>query len=287
MGRPVGAVPKRDENAYAKALFELLTPRYDDSWVGWFTRVTSEKFINSAWVVAWHMVNGQYKRSYKDWRAAAEGTGRGFHLFQLLQKEMQGPVGAAVQEMVSRNATLISSIPVSVRDQVAQEIAKAQQAGARPEAIARLLDGRITLAKHKLRTRARLIARTETAKASLALTEARSQSLGLRFYVWLTSEDQRVRLSHKKMDGVVVPWDEPPAPDLMWPEPGSKTRSKLGHYHAGGAPNCRCTQEVVLSLDDIQWPARVYHAGKVERYTRARFQQVFGATVERPQAAAD
>jgi len=96
-------------------------------------------------------------------------------------------------------------------------------------------------------------------KASTALTQARSEELELPAYVWMTSHDSRVRDSHRNMDGVIVLWRDPPSPEALIGE-----RSTLGHYHVGDCPNCRCTPIVILTLDDVQFPARVYSYGRIK-----------------------
>jgi len=96
----------------------------------------------------------------------------------------------------------------------------------------------------KLGKRARLIIRTESAKVNAAMTEIRAKDLGLNAYIWSTSEDRRVRPSHKIMNGVLVFWDTLLTLDNM-------------SGHAGEYPNCRCIGLPVVSLDDIQFPVKV------------------------------
>lgn len=106
--------------------------------------------------------------------------------------------------------------------------------------------------KEKLGRRAKLIIRTESSKLSAALTETRAKSLGLKAYIWSTSTDQRVRPSHKMMDGVLVFWNDAP------------TLDKMGPAHAGEYPNCRCVGLPVFELDDIKFPIKVAHKLQVE-----------------------
>lgn len=96
----------------------------------------------------------------------------------------------------------------------------------------------------KLKNRAKLVIRTESSKINAALTEVRSQSLGIKAYFWSSSKDQKTRPSHQKMDGVLVFWNDTPQLDKM-----------VGH--AGEYPNCRCTSLPIFELDDIQFPVKV------------------------------
>ena len=120
-----------------------------------------------------------------------------------------------------------------------------------------------------LSSRVRLISRTETAKASSALTKARAEDLNLDWYVWQTSDDARVRTSHKKMNGVLVPWSSDPDPEALVGE-----KSTLGAYAVGNCPNCRCTPLVLLSADDVTWPRRVYWNGAIKQMNKQQFKQL-------------
>src|SRR5260363_200893 len=81
--------------------------------------------------------------------------------------------------------------------------------------------------------RAYLIARTETSRAAMALTQARAQHVGSDGYLWRTAGDADVRPSHRRMNGEFVKWDAPPELD-KW----------IGH--AGCVPKCRCTAEPAI-----------------------------------------
>ena len=120
------------------------------------------------------------------------------------------------------------------------------------------------LAKSRIRT----IARTEVGKAETAFTQARSERPGIRWYEWATSEDQRVRPSHRKLATVLEAWSDPPAPEQLAGE-----RSKLGHYHTGCAPNCCCITLPLMSLDEVRWPHKVYSHGRIEYAGRAEFER--------------
>jgi uncharacterized protein with gpF-like domain len=93
--------------------------------------------------------------------------------------------------------------------------------------------------------------------------------VGADWYTWETSEDQRVRRSHKKMQGVVVPWAQDPDPEALIGE-----ESTLGHYSAGSCPSCRCYAAPILTLEDINFPARVYWQGEIHRMTKQQFKVI-------------
>jgi SPP1 gp7 family putative phage head morphogenesis protein len=211
-----------------------------------------------------NMVTGVAASTARNWRQAVRDSGRGQELHDLLIHEMKGPVGNKLRAIVRDNAKLVGSIPRETRHMMTDEIAAMQQAGQRPETIARYMTQRMPrLAINK----ARLIARTETSKTATAITRARSDELGLRYYIWHTGGDARVRYSHRKMDGVLVPWNDPPSPEAL-----VGIASKLGHYHAGDCPNCRCIPLPVLSSDDVQWPTKVYRGGVIRMMSRREFE---------------
>jgi SPP1 gp7 family putative phage head morphogenesis protein len=203
----------------------------------------------------------------RTWREAAHRSMHGKRLYDLLQSELQqGPTGAYVTQLVRENARLISSLPAVSARQVTDEIAKAAQSGARPATMAKMMAARFP---KLLRSRVKLIARTETAKASTALTEARCTYLAIPFYIWEGSMDQRVRTSHRKMQGIIIPWAHPPSPEALVGE-----KSTLGNYHAGSAPNCRCYPAALLDPSDVQWPHSVFWNGSIQRMSLAQFRQI-------------
>lgn len=208
------------------------------------------------------------------WRAAAAKASRGREIYQLLRREMYTGVGTRVRELVAENAQLISSLPAKIRQEIDSEILRLQQEGERPEVIAQFIHQRIPKIT---KVRAALVARTETGKASVALTQARSENLKIEWYQWQTSEDQRVRDSHRLMDKVLVAWNNPPSPESLVHE------KSYGHYPPGGIFNCRCDAYPLVSLDQVSWPARVYSNGIIQRMSRREFAQFSG--IERRVAA--
>lgn len=218
--------------------------------------------------LASHMVTQVRTSNARSWREAARKASRGREIYEALQREMRFGIGDKVNDLIAENAKLISSIPSKVRSEVNNEIADMQLQGLRPETIREHLRVRIPqLTRH----RAALIARTEVGKAAMAITQVRSENLGIEWYQWATSEDQRVRPSHRKLDKVLVAWNDPPAPEAL-----DGIRSNLGHYNAGNAPNCRCDAYPIVSLDTITWPARVYSGGSIRRMTRGQFAEFSG-----------
>jgi SPP1 gp7 family putative phage head morphogenesis protein len=211
------------------------------------------------------MVTGLLVRNARTWREAARESGKTQQMYAALQREMQGPVGDRVRELIRENAQLITTLPKSVALLVAQKAAAQQQAGGRPKELASALASR--LARHS----AMRLARTEYAKASSALTEARSEEIGIPAYIWETNQDERVRESHRKMQGVIVFWNDPPAPEQL-----VGIKSKLGHYNVGNCPNDRCYAAPIIKPERLQWPHRCYTNGRIQYITLSAYRRLAG-----------
>jgi len=223
-------------------------------------------FQEYADATASRMDTGLRTETARNWREAASKGTQGREVNKLLMMELQGVNGARTNGLVRQNADLIRSLPLDVAQKFNAFIQRQQAAGKRFEAM--------NLKKYVAgltKTRIALIARTETSKASTALTRSRAEDIGLDWYIWRTSKDGRVRPSHSHMDGVMVNWNDTPSPEAL-----KGIRSRLGSYHAGDSPNCRCYPEPVVSLSSVRWPHKVYHNGSIVMMTRSKFEQIVG-----------
>lgn len=212
------------------------------------------------------MVTSLFGDAGKTWREAARVNNKSKFIYEALRHELNGPIGGAVNFEIQRNAELIKSIPQSLSKDVTDYIAKESFKGRRATEIAKDLQKEIP---GMLESKAKLIARTEVSKTSTSLTKARSESMGINWYIWRSCEDQRVRSSHSHMDGVLVNWNNTPSPEKL-----IGIKSTLGHYHAGMCPNCRCYPEVVVSLNLVKWPCKIYYQGKIQTVTRKQFEEI-------------
>lgn len=229
------------------------------------TFANSPEFARFSQATATKIVTQLFTDAGRTWRQAAAKNSKGSIVFRALMKQMAGPLGGAVRHEIERNAAIIRTLPLDVARQVNEHILDQTLKGTRASDIADQIQ---KLFPRTTEAKANLIARTETSKTSTALTQARSELLGIKWYVWRTSEDARVRESHQIMDGVIVPWSEPPSPEQLDGE------RSLGHYHAGGIFNCRCYAEPIIDLDLIGWPAKVYYRGSIQRMSRKQFEQI-------------
>ena len=226
-----------------------------------------ERVMRASDLLSRRMVTAVAVQNAQNWREAARKSTQGRRIYDLLRSEMAGSVGASMRALVSSHAALIRSIPADMAQTLASQIATRQMRGERAETIAADIRKRFPAIT---RSHIAMLARTEVSSAATSISEARAAHLSLPCYEWLSSEDVRVRPSHRLMDHVIVFWRDPPAPEAL-----AGIKSRLGHYHAGRCPSCRCDANVIVDLDQINFPAKVYHNGRIERMGRARFTKLY------------
>lgn len=268
-------MPKRMiEIRYVRAVrklmkqFELLAASNsdpDEILQAWKTYAESAEFQREAGEVAMKMVTHLFQDGAKTWRSAARQNSQGKAIYEVLQNELAGRTGAIYYDLIRDNAQLIRTLPESLAEQATAYIAQEQQAGRRAEEIANEIK---KLFPEKTKARAELIARTEVSKASTALTRARCETMNIRWYVWCTSRDSRVRDSHDLMDNVLISWENPPSPEQLNHE------KSYGSYHAGNTFNCRCYPEPLVELEYINWPHKVYYQNRIQTMTLAEFMRI-------------
>lgn len=219
-----------------------------------------EKYIMSA---VKRMVTPIADINAKTWREAARKSTRGRFLYDLLMEELQQGKDILINDQLLENAALIKTLPNDIAEKVVKDIADEALKGKRARSIEKIIKQETD--KHS-RASARLIARTEVAKTQSALTRVRAQSLDMQWYIWRTALDgNRVRPSHRLMEGVLVNWNDPPSPEAL---SGEKS---VGNYHAGNIWNCRCFSEVLVDIDDVKWPHKVYHNGQIQMMSKSEF----------------
>lgn len=135
------------------------------------------------------------------------------------------------------NANLIKSIQEQYLGRVSQRAQDAVRAGTSVQDFAKELEKAYNLSK----SRAELIARDQVGKLNGQLTRARSMRANLDEYEWQTSGDERVRDSHKVLNGKICKYSDPE----VYREEGStiwKRRASIGGYVGipGEDFQCRC-----------------------------------------------
>lgn len=226
----------------------------------------SEPFNSFVYSAVRRMVTPIAVQNMRTWRMAAKKATKNPSLYRMLMSEINQGLKSDIEMQIEENAGLIKTLPTDVAKKVTNDISDMALKGMRASEIAKVI--REQTDKHS-RASAKLIARTEVSKTTTALTKARCDNLDLHWYVWRTMEDgDRVRKSHRIMEGVLVNWNEPPSPEAL---AGEKS---VGNYHAGNIWNCRCYPEPLIEIDDISWPHKVYTNGKIQTMGKMQFEQM-------------
>jgi SPP1 gp7 family putative phage head morphogenesis protein len=225
----------------------------------------NELFRGAAELLARRMITGVAVTNAHSWRVAASRSLGGKEIYAALQHELRGSMSTRVNEIVQANAQRIMALPDEIARRTARFIATEQRRGTRAASILAAVQRRLP---ELADSRAKMLARTSVGAAETALTRARSERIGLNFYQWATSEDSRVRPSHRLMDKVLVSWVDPANPEKLAGE-----GSPFGSYAPAQVPNCRCIALPLVDLNEIRWPAKVYAHGQISPVSRAQFEQ--------------
>jgi SPP1 gp7 family putative phage head morphogenesis protein len=199
------------------------------------------------------------------WREAIHTQRGGNAIYAGLIEDLSGALGDNVNRLLNESCArspMTCSLPTGVIICIHLESLK----GRRPDSIAKALHPLLPeITYEKLRS----IVQTVTSKATSAMTQARSEDIGIEWYEWSTSEDARVRPSHQLMNKVLVNWKWPPAPEALNGEDSKNT------CHAGEAEGCRCVSLPLVNLDVIAWPHLVHWQGRIQMMARPQFAKIF------------
>lgn len=228
----------------------------------------SRAFTSWAQSLAKTFVTNTLEENARTWRQAAQMSGEGETIRQSLEREMTGPVGRRVNELIEQNAQYIKSVPESVRADLTKHIGTQAFQGSRT---AYKTEDFKKLVGEMSNNHAKLISRTETSKAMSALTQARAEYTGHDWFIWHATNDVRTRPSHKNMNDVLCRFSDLPAPEELIGE------KSVGHYGPGGVFNCRCYAAPVILWRNVVWPHRVYANGSIRTMSKKEFEDEFGA----------
>jgi len=221
------------------------------------------KFDQLANIAAKNIIMYQANSNARTWREAAAKSTNGRKVYEYLKNEMSQRM--PFNELIEQSATYIKTLPRDIATRVVKQVGELTLQGERSSSIADQIRQYFPKASKASET---LIARTQVAKTYAAITQTRAQSVGVTYYIWHTVGGPKVRDSHRHMNNVIVFYNEAPSPELLI---GKKSQ---GYYHAGGIYNCRCYMEPVLDMDDVSWPHKVYHAGKIQTMGKRKFREL-------------
>lgn len=209
-------------------MFEALLTRYSDAIKPWAAATAKRMLVDVS------------RRDDAVWNDLAKDMSR-----SLREEVRKAPTGEMLRKLLDEQVDLITSLPRTAAQRVHKLVLEGQEEGTRAAEIA----AEIMRTGHVTKSRAMLIARTEVARASSGLVQARSVYVGSEGYIWRSAEDSDVRPalslpakvrakfvgSHRFLNGKFIRWDQPPV---------SGQRGERAH--AGCIYNCRCYPEPVI-----------------------------------------
>lgn len=186
-----------------------------------------------AHAVARRSVEEVARRDFAAW------TGLGREIGRALGEEIRkAPTGEVMRGEMEKRVVLIQSLPREAARRVHKFVIEGMEGGRRAAETAK----EVAASGHVAKSRAMLIARTETTSCATALVQARHEAIGGEEYVWETTGDADVRDDHRSLQGKIIKWKEPPIA-------GTGKGGVPVRYHAGAGPNCRCFPRPILPLD--------------------------------------
>ncbi len=137
----------------------------------------------------------------------------------------------------NQNSQLIKNMTDNEMERVSGMVQRGLQEGSSYDSIADNIEKSFGIT----RRHAKLIARDQTSKLNGSLTKLRQQELGITQYRWQTSDDERVRQSHRVLENKICRWDDPTV--FLNEDTGKwEKRSSIGgtNVHTSQDVNCRC-----------------------------------------------
>ena len=146
-----------------------------------------------------------------------------------------------LDQWVSENVSLIKTIPQGSLEEMREIVYNGYRTGQTTTSIVKEIQHTYSVNK----SHARLIARDQMAKLNAELTKRQQTDAGVESYKWSTSRDSRVREGHRRLNGKIFRWDDPPVVD-------EKTGRRC---HPGEDYQCRCVAIPVFNISTLSVPA--------------------------------
>lgn len=167
---------------------------------GTLARIAAERavFIARSWA-------GRANARHRERFNASVREGLGVDVAGIVKEE---GLSRVLRLKTQENVGLITSIPMEYLDRVERAVYQHVIQGQPGQ---KSLAKKIQEIGEVSAKRAKFIARDQTAKLVSAMNRERNLALGIEEYRWSTSHDERVRPSHRKLDGKTFRWDDPPS----------------------------------------------------------------------------
>jgi SPP1 gp7 family putative phage head morphogenesis protein len=143
---------------------------------------------------------------------------------------------AIIESWAQENARLIGKMVEDEHQRVASIISSTFRSGGQ------ITDARkeIQVALNVSKKRADLIAQNEYGNLYGQLDKQNNERLGIQYYEWHTRLDERVRRSHKVLEGKICRWDDPTVYKDSLDDKAWKKRSSIGGVNAHPSQDIRC-----------------------------------------------
>lgn len=183
------------------------------------------------------IANTTRKLTIKEWKKAI-GKTLGVNI---LEDYFDGPFYAEMlDKWVKENVDLIATIPYDALDEMEKIVIRSYLDGKPITTIAKEIQRNYSVTK----SHARLIARDQMGKLSSQVTKHQQLSCGVTKYKWRTTGDGRVRESHRKLNGKIFSWSDPPV----------VSTKPLRRCHPGEDYQCRCVAIPVFEFEKLDVP---------------------------------
>lgn len=139
-----------------------------------------------------------------------------------------------INKSIGENVKLIQSIPQQHYQRIAKTIHDGLEKGQSYSTMAKEIRQINGVSERK----AKFIARDQTASVYGELTQKRNENLGIEKFKWITSRDNRVRETHRVLDGMVFDWASGAK--------GPGVPIEMIGLIPGEDYNCRCTSTPVF-----------------------------------------
>jgi hypothetical protein len=271
-------IPHRLEAVYRRAIALLiareipvdLTEENVDDWLSRVAAISDDlEFLEESRRIAIALVKDIMITNSLNWRQFIRSFSGGSRFVPSLYIPGEN-VRKTLESEIGLSLILIKELPRRMSQRLSEIVDKSRSLGSSEYQVVNQIKKSYT---SLLVQRVKLLSQTDPHRINSRLTEARSQDFELPCFIWSTAKDEVVRVSHQKMDGVVVFWRHLPCPELLM-----HSSPIFGRYPPGGCPNCRCSAVPVVSIDELfkstHYRIEVYVDDAIRHLTKSQFMRI-------------